>query len=59
MNKHIVEFLENYIGLSNNPEYAVMLKGEWGCGKGMWNLLTFTCHDILLGNRRYSRYGSA
>ena len=28
-------------------------------GKSMWNLLPFTCHDILLGNRRYSRYGSA
>ena len=40
MNKHIVEFLENYIGLSNNPEYAVMLKGEWGCGK-TWFIKSF------------------
>lgn len=40
MNNHIVEFLENYIGLSNNPEYAVMLKGEWGCGK-TWFIKSF------------------
>lgn len=33
MNNNVIEFLENYIGLRNNPEYAVMIKGEWGCGK--------------------------
>ena len=40
MNTHIIEFLENYIELSNNPEYAVMLKGEWGCGK-TWFIKNF------------------
>lgn len=33
MNKNVLEFLESYIGLESNPEYAVMLKGKWGCGK--------------------------
>ena len=31
-NKHIKEFLNYYIGLSN-PQYAVLLKGKWGSGK--------------------------
>ncbi len=31
-NKHIENFLEYYIDLSS-PEYAVLLKGEWGSGK--------------------------
>lgn len=32
MNDHIVTYLEYYIKLKN-PQFAVMLKGEWGCGK--------------------------
>lgn len=31
-NKHISQFLNYYIGLSN-PQYAVFLKGKWGSGK--------------------------
>lgn len=33
MNKHILEFCENYFLTDVNPEYAVLLKGPWGCGK--------------------------
>lgn len=33
MNKHILEFCENYFLSEVNPEYAVLLKGPWGCGK--------------------------
>ena len=40
MNNNVIEFLENYIGLRNNPEYAVMIKGEWGCGK-TWFIKNF------------------
>ncbi len=32
-NKHIEDFLEYYYQLSSPPEYAVLLKGEWGSGK--------------------------
>lgn len=32
VNHHIVEFLDYYCKLST-PEYAVMISGEWGCGK--------------------------
>lgn len=31
-NSHIKAYLEYYISLEN-PQYAVMLKGPWGCGK--------------------------
>ncbi|RLD63090.1 MAG: hypothetical protein DRJ01_04645 [Bacteroidetes bacterium] len=32
MNQHIKEYLEYFIELEN-PQYAVLLKGNWGCGK--------------------------
>ncbi len=32
MNEHIVEYLNYYIELEN-PQYAVLLIGNWGCGK--------------------------
>ncbi len=31
-NQNIVEYLEYFIGLEN-PQYAVLLRGKWGCGK--------------------------
>jgi hypothetical protein len=31
-NKHIEEYLNNYL-LLENPEYAILLKGKWGSGK--------------------------
>ena len=33
MNKHIVEYLDYYLGLEVVPYYAVMLRGNWGSGK--------------------------
>ena len=32
MNEHISEFLEYYIKLEN-PQFAILLNGEWGTGK--------------------------
>ena len=32
-NSHIEDFFNYYCALKNPPEYAVMLKGKWGCGK--------------------------
>ena len=32
MNEHIKEYLEDYVNL-NNPQYAVLITGKWGCGK--------------------------
>ena len=32
MNRHIEKYLDHYLEIPT-PDYAVMLKGEWGCGK--------------------------
>lgn len=32
MNSLILDFLDSYAD-NPNPQYAVMLKGKWGCGK--------------------------
>lgn len=32
MNDHIIEYLNYYINI-DNPQYAVLLIGNWGCGK--------------------------
>lgn len=31
-NEHIITYLNEYISMSD-PQYAVLLKGKWGCGK--------------------------
>ncbi|MBW4650962.1 MAG: KAP family NTPase [Kastovskya adunca ATA6-11-RM4] len=33
LNSHIEEYLDYYCGLSHAPEFAVLLKGQWGAGK--------------------------
>lgn len=32
MNENIVNFLNGYM-MNPDPQYAVLLKGKWGCGK--------------------------
>jgi Cdc6-like AAA superfamily ATPase len=32
-NSHIKEYLDYYCGLTQAPEFAVLLKGQWGSGK--------------------------
>lgn len=32
-NSHIEEYLDYYCSLSHAPGFAVLLKGQWGCGK--------------------------
>lgn len=34
MNDHIAEYcINNYIKADINPDYAILIKGKWGCGK--------------------------
>lgn len=40
MNDHIIEYLDYYVDLEN-PQYAVLLIGNWGCGK------TYFIKDII------------
>jgi hypothetical protein len=39
-NQHITEYLEYYLALGNPPEYAVLLRGDWGTGKS-WFMKNF------------------
>lgn len=39
-NQHIENYLSYYTGLKIRPEYAVMIKGSWGCGK-TWFITNF------------------
>lgn len=32
-NQHIKEYLDYYLALTMPPEYAILLRGKWGCGK--------------------------
>jgi hypothetical protein len=33
MNEHIKTYCKEYIENENSPQFAIFLKGEWGCGK--------------------------
>jgi DNA polymerase III delta prime subunit len=32
-NDHIVQYCSNYICSDSNPQFALLIKGKWGCGK--------------------------
>lgn len=32
-NKHIADFLDGFLNVSNKPDYAVLITGDWGSGK--------------------------
>jgi tRNA A37 threonylcarbamoyladenosine biosynthesis protein TsaE len=32
-NQHIEDYLKYYLSSKFNPEFAILLQGEWGCGK--------------------------
>ena len=33
VNKDIEEYLNYYCNLTNSPQFAILIKGKWGCGK--------------------------
>ena len=39
-NEEIIKFLNEYVEIPN-PQYAVMLKGAWGCGKTFFRVSRF------------------
>lgn len=65
-NKHIIESLNNYVD-NPDPRYALMLKGQWGCGKtylvDTWIEDVFKSKerkdDVVLEPIRVSLYGMA
>jgi KAP family P-loop domain len=36
MNEHIIDYLKYYINLEHSPQFAILLKGDWGCGKSFF-----------------------
>jgi len=57
-NSHIEDFLNYYCALKSPPEYAVMLKGKWGCGK-TWFIKKY-CEKLKANGQNYlyvSLYG--
>ena len=57
-NCHIEDFLDYYCALKSPPEYAVMLKGKWGCGK-TWFIKKY-CEKLKENGQNYlyvSLYG--
>jgi len=57
-NRHVEDFLDYYCALKNPPEYAVMLKGKWGCGK-TWFIKKY-CEKLKENGQNYlyvSLYG--
>ena len=58
LNSHIGEYLDYYCELSHAPEFAVLLKGQWGAGK-TWFINKY-CEKLKANNQRYlyvSLYG--
>ena len=58
INSHIEEYLDYYCGLSHPPGFAVLLKGEWGCGK-TWFINKY-CEKLKEQKQKYlyvSLYG--
>ena len=45
MNTLILDFLNSYAD-NTNPQYAVMLKGKWGCGKTHLTILGLRASGI-------------
>jgi len=43
LNAHIESYLSYYLGLHESPRFAVLLHGDWGCGK-TWFIKNFIEH---------------
>lgn len=50
INSHIENYLDYYCNLSHEPHFAVLLKGEWGCGK-TWFINRY-CEKLKANNQK-------
>ena len=50
MNKHIDEFLDYYLTRCLEPDFAVLLKGKWGCGKSYYIKNYLNTHGLVVEN---------
>jgi len=57
-NLHVKKYLKYYTKLKKSPEYAVLLRGKWGCGKS-WFIRDFMGENIGKKYIYVSLYGIA
>lgn len=59
MNTLILDFLNSYAD-NTNPQYAVMLKGKWGCGKThlQYERTVYHCFKNSSFSGRFNGYGN-
>ena len=50
LNKHIDEFLDYYLNKCLNPDFAILLKGKWGCGKSYYIKNYLNTHGLAVEN---------
>lgn len=55
-NKHIINFIDYYTKLDYSPEYAILLSGEWGCGK-TWLIKNYFKNNEEIDKIYISLYG--
>ena len=49
-NKHIDSFLDYYLSQCREPNYAVLIKGKWGCGKSYYIKNYLNTHGLRIIN---------
>ena len=60
MNEHVFSYCKDFITSKKNPQFAVFIKGKWGCGKTFFiNELIKSLDDEIIQDRliRISLYG--
>lgn len=53
-NEHISSYLDEYINMQN-PQFAVMISGKWGCGKTYYIKRKIQAWNDEIGNKKSSR----
>lgn len=50
MNKHVDDFLDYYLNMCLEPDFAILLKGKWGCGKSYYIKNYLNTHGVVVKN---------
>ena len=50
LNKHVDDFLDYYLNRCLEPDFAILLKGKWGCGKSYYIKNYLNMHGLVVEN---------